>query len=92
MIVEINEVGGVNGCEIVFVVCDVCLDLVVYVWFVDELIVIECVNVLFGGYMLSSCKVLILIVEKWDKLLFYLMFYEGFEFLLNVIYIGVVLN
>lgn len=43
-------------------------------------------------YMLNLCKVVLLVVESCEVLLFYFMLYEGFEFLYYCVYMGVVLN
>lgn len=45
-----------------------------------------------GCYMLYMCKVVMLVVECVDVLFCYLIFYEGFEYLLNIVYGGLVLN
>lgn len=89
---EINEAGGVEGREIVPVRYDPQSIPTRYAQLVEQLIVQDRVNVIFGCYMSSSRKAVIPVVEKWNKLLFYPTLYEGFEYSANVIYTGAAPN
>ncbi|MBJ2143828.1 transporter substrate-binding domain-containing protein [Delftia acidovorans] len=89
---EINEAGGLLGRELVAVRYDPASTPARYAALAEQLIVRDGINVIFGCYMSSSRKVVIPIVEKWNKLLFYPTLYEGFEFSGNVIYTGAAPN
>lgn len=89
---EINEAGGIDGREIIPLCCDARSIPSVYAALVEQLIVQDKVNVIFGCYMSSSRKAVLPIVEKWNKLLFYPTLYEGFEFSNNIIYTGAAPN
>lgn len=89
---EINEAGGIDGREIVPVRYDARSSPAIYAGLAERLIVQDKVNVIFGCYMSSSRKVVLPIIEKWNKLLFYPTLYEGFEFSNNIIYTGAAPN
>lgn len=89
---QINDSGGINGCLFEFIIYDLGLDMCFYGQLVKWLMVVDEVSMIFGCYMLVSWKLVFLVVEWLNGLLWYLMFYEGFEFLFNVIYIGVIFN
>ena len=89
---EINRDGGVLGRELVPVRNDPASTPTRYGELAQQLIVQDHVNVIFGCYMSSSRKVVIPVVEKWNKLLFYPTLYEGFEYSDNVIYTGAAPN
>ena len=89
---EINEAGGIDGCELVAVRYDPQSTPSRYAELAERLIVQDGVNVIFGCYMSSSRKAVIPVIEKWNKLLFYPTLYEGFEFSGNVIYTGAAPN
>ncbi len=89
---EINEAGGLAGRELVAVRYDPQSDPQRYAYLANQLITQDHVNVIFGCYMSSSRKMVIPIVEKWNKLLFYPTLYEGFEYSSNLIYTGAAPN
>lgn len=92
VIEEINQLGGVFGWFLVLVVYDFKGDIMEYCKLVMCLLLEDEINVVFGCLCLFSCKVVLLVIECNNVLLWYCFFYEGFEYLFNVIYIGVVLN
>lgn len=89
---EINAQGGLDGRELVGIRYDPHSDNTNYKRLVERLITEDKVNVIFGGYMSSSRKAMLPIVEKYNKLLFYPEQYEGFEFSNNVVYTGAAPN
>jgi branched-chain amino acid transport system substrate-binding protein len=89
---EVNAAGGVEGREIVPVICDAQSNPARYALLAEQLITDEKVNVIFGCYMSSSRKAVLPVIEKWNKLLFYPTLYEGFEFSNNIIYTGAAPN
>ena len=89
---EINAAGGVDGREVVPVICDAQSNPGRYALLAERLIAEEKVNVIFGCYMSSSRKAVLPVIEKWNKLLFYPTLYEGFEFSNNIIYTGAAPN
>jgi branched-chain amino acid transport system substrate-binding protein len=89
---EINARGGLEGRELVGVRYDPHSDNTSYKRLIERLITEDKVNVIFGGYMSSSRKAMLPIVEKYNKLLFYPEQYEGFEFSNNVVYTGAAPN
>lgn len=89
---EINAQGGLCGRELVGVRYDPQSDNTNYKRLVERLITEDKVNVIFGGYMSSSRKAMLPIIEKYNKLLVYPEQYEGFEFSNNVVYTGAAPN
>lgn len=87
-----NVVGGLLGCELEVVVVDFVFDWLLFVEKVCELLIVYEVDVIFGNWILVLCKLVLLVIEELNGLLFYLVQYEGEESLKNVFYIGVVLN
>jgi branched-chain amino acid transport system substrate-binding protein len=89
---EINGLGGVQGRELVPVYYDPQSDTARYKLALERLILEDNISVIFGGYTSSSRKVMLPVVEKYNKLLFYPQQYEGFEFSENIIYTGAAPN
>ena len=89
---EINEAGGIDGREVVAVHYDPQCVPNNYCVLAEKLVQDDRVNVIFGGYMSSSRKAMIGVIEKWQRLLFYPTPYEGFEFSRNIIYTGAAPN
>lgn len=89
---EINGLGGVAGRELVPVHYDPQSDNSRYKLALERLILEDGINVIVGGYMSSSRKAMLPVVERHDKLLFYPQQYEGFEFSENIIYTGAAPN
>ena len=89
---EINEAGGIDGRELCAVHYDPECIAQNYGRMAERLLVDDRVNVIFGCYMSSSRKVVMPVVEKYRRLLFYPTLYEGFEFSHNIIYTGAAPN
>ncbi|MFT5642716.1 MAG: branched-chain amino acid transport system substrate-binding protein [Janthinobacterium sp.] len=89
---EINGLGGVDGRELVAVHYDPQSDTARYKALLERLIIDDGIDVTFGGYTSSSRKVMLPVVEKYNKLLIYPEQYEGFEFSENIIYTGAAPN
>lgn len=89
---EINGLGGVQGREIISTHYDPQSDNARYKVLLERLIIEDHINLIFGGYTSSSRKVMLPIIEKHNKLLFYPQQYEGFEFSENIIYTGAAPN
>lgn len=89
---EINAAGGVNGREILPVVCDPGSGAVPYSYLAKKLIVEDGVASIFGCYTSASRKAVMPVVERLNGLLWYPTPYEGFEFSPNIIYTGAALN
>ncbi|CAN5355097.1 transporter substrate-binding domain-containing protein [soil metagenome] len=85
---EINDAGGILGRELVAVHYDPQSTPQKYADLAVKLFEEDKVNVIFGGYMSSTRKALLPVVERWNRLLFYPTMYEGFEFSPNIIYTG----
>ncbi len=91
-IAEINEAGGVGGREIVPVRYDPQSSPGVYRVLAERLVLQDRINVIFGGYMSSTRKAVLPVIEKWNRLFFYPTLYEGFEYSPNIIYTGAAPN
>ncbi len=91
-IAEINEAGGVAGREIVPVRYDPQSSPGVYRVLAERLVLQDRINVIFGGYMSSTRKAVLPVIEKWNRLFFYPTLYEGFEYSPNIIYTGAAPN
>lgn len=89
---EINEAGGVDGREIVPVRYAPQSSPGVYRVLAERLVLHDRINVIFGGYMSSTRKAVIPVIEKWNRLFFYPTLYEGFEYSPNIIYTGAAPN
>lgn len=89
---EINQAGGVNGRELVPVVCDPQSDNSLFRSYARMLLAESGVRTIFGCYTSSSRKAVLPIVERLNGLLWYPTLYEGFEFSPNVIYTGAAPN
>lgn len=89
---EINSLGGLGGRELVGIRYDPQSDNSNYKRLAERLITEDQVNVIFGGYMSSSRKAMLPIIERYNKLLIYPEQYEGFEFSNNVVYTGAAPN
>lgn len=89
---EINEAGGIDGRELVAVYYDPECIPRNYRLLAERLVREDSINVIFGGYMSSTRKAVLPVVEKWQRLLMYPTPYEGFEFSRNIIYTGAAPN
>ncbi len=89
---EINANGGVNGREIVPVVCDPGSDNAMFRTLARKLLTEDGVSNIFGCYTSSSRKAVLPVVERLNGLLWYPTLYEGFEYSPNIIYTGAAPN
>lgn len=88
VIEQINVQGGVFGCQIEYVQEDGVSDWLIFVEKVCKLLCQDDVVVIFGCWIFVLCKVVLLVIEQFNGMFYYLIFYEGFEQFFNVIYIG----
>lgn len=89
---EINEAGGINGCEFQLISYDPQSRPTTYAALAKHLLLEDRVEVILGCYMSSTRKAVIPVVERWGGLLLYPTLYEGFEYSRNVIYTGAAPN
>ncbi|GAN77148.1 transporter substrate-binding domain-containing protein [Acidisphaera rubrifaciens] len=89
---EINEAGGIAGCEVVPVIYDPQSNDRNFARLSHRLLANDGVNVIFGCYTSSSRKAVLPVVERLNGLLLYPTLYEGFELSPNVIYTGAAPN
>ncbi|WP_410015640.1 transporter substrate-binding domain-containing protein [Sodalis sp. C49] len=89
---EVNQQGGIHGRMLNAIHLDPHSQDSRFRQLAEQLIVEHNVNVIFGGYTSSSRKAMSPVVEKYQRLLFYPQFYEGFEFSENIIYGGAAPN
>lgn len=85
---EVNDSGGLDGRELIPIHYDPQSSPAQYAHLATRLLHEDRVKVIFGGYMSSSRKALLPVIERANALLFYPTMYEGFEFSPNVIYTG----
>jgi branched-chain amino acid transport system substrate-binding protein len=89
---EINEAGGVNGVPLEPIVYDPASDPARFRSLAERLLREDGVPVVFGCYMSSARRAVLPVVERWNALLCYPTFYEGFEYSPNILYCGSVPN
>ncbi|SHH65414.1 transporter substrate-binding domain-containing protein [Pollutimonas bauzanensis] len=89
---EVNDSGGIDGREVIAVRYDPQSQDALFRSFAERLILADKVNVIFGGYRSSARKIMLPVVEKYNRLLFYPQLYEGFEFSEHIIYGGAAPN
>ncbi|MGF1624753.1 MAG: transporter substrate-binding domain-containing protein [Alphaproteobacteria bacterium] len=89
---EINAAGGVRGQPIEPVVYDPQSSPERYAACAERLLSEDGVRIIVGGYMSSTRKAVLPVVERRNGLLAYPAMYEGFEFSRNVIYAGATPN
>ncbi|HEY0287004.1 MAG TPA: transporter substrate-binding domain-containing protein [Pseudomonas sp.] len=87
-IAEINAEGGINGRPFKLLLSNLESKTSLYVQYAQALIVERNVKFLLGCYMSRMRKKVIPVVERYNALLFYPVFYEGFEYSDNVICTG----
>ncbi len=85
---EINDAGGLGGRELVPVHYDPQSNPTRYAQLAAKLIQEDKVHVIFGCANSNTRKAVLPVIERSNRLLFYPMMYEGFEFSPNVIYTG----
>ncbi len=91
-IAQVNERGGVRGRPLEPVVYDPQSSPADYARYAERLLSEDGVRIIVGGYMSSTRKAMLPIVERRNALLAYPAMYEGFEFSRNVIYAGAIPN
>ncbi|CAA0099925.1 Aliphatic amidase expression-regulating protein [Starkeya nomas] len=89
---EINEAGGVLGRPVEAVVYDPASEPRAYRRLAERLLTEDGVRLIFGGYMSSTRKAMLPVVEAHRGLLFYPTLYEGFEYSRHCVYTGAAPN
>lgn len=89
---EINNLGGINGRELVPIIYDPASDPKRFAMHAEQLLCQDEVTTIFGCYTSSSRKAVMPIVEQRNGLLWYPTLYEGFEYSPNIIYTGAAPN
>ena len=89
---EINSLGGINGRELVPVICDPASEPRKFAMYAERLLGQGGITSIFGCYTSSSRKAVMPIVEQRNGLLWYPTLYEGFEYSPNIIYTGAAPN
>lgn len=85
---HINDMGGIDGREILPIIYDPASDDTLFRAYAHHLLVEEGVSSIFGCYASSSRKAVLPIFERFNGLLWYPTVYEGFEYSPNIIYTG----
>lgn len=89
---EINEAGGVLGCQIEYQEEDGASDPSTFATKAEKLVDQDGITTVFGCWTSSSRKAVKSIFEDYDALLFYPVQYEGMESSSNIIYTGAAPN
>lgn len=89
---EINEAGGVLGCQIEYQEEDGASDAATFSSKAEKLVDQDGISTVFGCWTSSSRKAVKSIFEDYDALLFYPVQYEGMESSSNIIYTGAAPN
>ncbi|MCQ4327120.1 amino acid ABC transporter substrate-binding protein [Stutzerimonas stutzeri] len=89
---QINEAGGIDGRPLELVLRNPDSTPHLYARHLESLIRDEGLQFFFGCYTSSTRKAALPVLERHDALLFYPVFYEGFEYSRNVIYTGATQN
>ena len=89
---EVNRSGGVNGARVEMVTLDCRSDDAYCAAQAQALIVQHGVQALFGCWTSSCRKAVAPVVEKYRRLLFYPVQYEGLEHAPNILYTGAAPN
>ncbi|MCS3472055.1 branched-chain amino acid transport system substrate-binding protein [Pseudomonas sp. JUb42] len=85
---QVNAEGGVNGRPFELIVRNTESTPALYAMHVESLIREQGLKFFLGCYTSSTRKAAIPVLERYDALLLYPVFYEGFEYSRNVIYTG----
>lgn len=91
-IAQINAAGGVGGRPLELVTRNPDSTPVLYAMHVESLIREENLRFFFGCYTSATRKAALPVLERYDALLLYPVFYEGFEYSRNIIYTGATPN
>lgn len=89
---EINEAGGVLGCQIEYQEEDGASDPSTFATKAEKLVDQDGISTVFGCWTSSSRKAVKSIFEDYDALLFYPVQYEGMESSSNIVYTGAAPN
>ncbi|MDE7478722.1 MAG: urea ABC transporter substrate-binding protein [Lachnospiraceae bacterium] len=89
---EINEAGGVLGCQIVYQEEDGASDPSTFATKAEKLVDQDGISTVFGCWTSSSRKAVKSIFEDYDALLFYPVQYEGMESSSSIVYTGAAPN
>ena len=89
---EINEAGGVLGCQIEYVEEDGASNPSTFATKAEKLIVDDEVATVFGCWTSSSRKAVKPVFEEYESLLWYPVQYEGMEASSNIMYMGAAPN
>lgn len=92
LIEQQNAKGGLLGCELEAVVVDPASDWPLFAEKARELLTVQKVDVIFGGWTSVSRKSVLPVIEELNGLLFYPVQYEGEESSRNVFYTGAAPN
>lgn len=89
---QINAAGGIDGRPLELVLRNPDSTPHLYARHLESLIREEGLKFFFGCYTSSTRKAALPVLERHDALLFYPVFYEGFEYSRNIIYTGATQN
>lgn len=89
---EINEDGGVLGCQVEYQEEDGASDPATFATKAEKLVDQDGISTVFGCWTSSSRKAVKSIFEDYDALLFYPVQYEGMESSSNIVYTGAAPN
>ena len=89
---QINAAGGVGGRPLELVTRNPDSTPALYAMHVESLIREENLRFFFGCFTSAARKAALPIVERYDALLMYPVYYEGFEYSRNIIYTGATPN
>jgi branched-chain amino acid transport system substrate-binding protein len=89
---QINAAGGVAGRPLELITRNPDSTPALYALHIEALIRDEGLKFFFGCYTSSARKAVLPVVERYDALLMYPVYYEGFEYSRNIIYTGATPN
>ncbi|PLX75669.1 MAG: amino acid ABC transporter substrate-binding protein [Azoarcus sp.] len=89
---QINAAGGVEGRPLELITRNPDSTPALYAMHVESLIREENLRFFFGCYTSATRKAALPVLERYDALLLYPVFYEGFEYSRNIIYTGATPN
>ncbi|WP_213875719.1 transporter substrate-binding domain-containing protein [Pseudomonas sp. dw_358] len=91
-IAQINAAGGVAGRPLELITRNPDSTPALYALHIESLIRDEQLRFFFGCYTSATRKAALPVVERYDALLMYPVYYEGFEYSPNIIYTGATPN
>lgn len=89
---QINAAGGVGGRPLELITRNPDSTPALYAMHIESLIREENLRFFFGCYTSAARKAALPVVERYDALLMYPVYYEGFEYSRNIIYTGATPN